>query len=293
MTAARQVVPGRTYLVSRRCTQRQFLLRPDPETVQIFQFCLGEATQRYKASLHGYIALSNHKHLHLRDNLGNLPEFLAHFDKMVAKAMNRHRGRWENFWANEQANAVYLVEPADRFDKLVYLLANPVAAHLVDKVADWPGACSWALNLSARALIVSRPDDFFGKRSKMPTEVTIRLERPTGFEHLSDAEWAANLKAAVSVEEQRAREERHSSGRGIVGREAVLQVHPTERPRTAEPRGGRRPYVACLDAARRVAELDALATFRSARRSALERAWAGERDVAFPVGTYRRETALP
>ena len=47
-----------------------------------------------------------------------------------------------HFWATEQPNAVYLVEPADRFAKLVYLLANPFADHLVDRISDWPGACS-------------------------------------------------------------------------------------------------------------------------------------------------------
>jgi hypothetical protein len=57
---------------------------------------------------------------------------------MVAKSINALRGRWENFWATEQPNAVYLVGAEDRFDKLVYLLANPVADHLVERVSDWP-----------------------------------------------------------------------------------------------------------------------------------------------------------
>src|SRR5262249_28550468 len=150
MTVARQVEAGRTHLMTRRCTQRQMLLRPDREVEQIYLYCLAEAAERYDITLNGFIAMSNHQHVILRDNHGNFPEFLAHVNKMIAKAMNTHLGRWENFWSAEQANAVYLVEAADRFAKLVYILANPVAAHLVDRVTDWPGASSLALNLSGR-----------------------------------------------------------------------------------------------------------------------------------------------
>jgi hypothetical protein len=117
------VVPGRTYLISRRCTQRQFLLRPDAFVTDTFLYCLGEAAARFDVTLHGWIALSNHEHLVVRDNRGNFPEFIAHLHKMIAKALNAHWGRWENFWATEQTNVVYLVNDQDRFDKLIYLLA--------------------------------------------------------------------------------------------------------------------------------------------------------------------------
>lgn len=287
MTVARQVVAGRTYLMTRRCTQRQLLLRPDACVKQIYLYCLGEAAQRYDITLHGFNALSNHQHLVVRDNRGNFPEFLAHFDKMIAKAMNARLGRWENFWATEQANAVYLVESADRFAKLVYLLANPVADHLVDRISDWPGACSHGLSLSGRTLTVQRPRGFFRPNGKMPDEVTLRIERPDGFEDLSDAEWITKLQDALRVEEDRAREERRIAGRGVLGRKAVLRAEPTDRPRTVEPRRGLRPHVACLDESRRVLELTALVAFRIMRRAAVDRTLAGERDVVFPFGTYR------
>src|ERR1700754_2564742 len=112
MTIARQVIANRTYLISRRCTQRQFLLRPEESVEQIYLYCLGEAANRYDITLHAFIAMSNLQHIVVRDNHANFPEFLAHFHKMIAKAMNALRGRWENFWATEQPNAVYLVEPA-------------------------------------------------------------------------------------------------------------------------------------------------------------------------------------
>jgi len=42
----RQVLPRQFYLVTRRCTQRQFLLRPDPETNNAFTYALIDAAQR-------------------------------------------------------------------------------------------------------------------------------------------------------------------------------------------------------------------------------------------------------
>ncbi len=231
--------------------------------------------------------MSNHQHVAARDNQGNFPEFLAHLHKMLAKAMNVRLGRWENFWATEQPNAVYLVEPADRFAKLVYLLANPVAEHLVARSSDWPGASSLSLNLSGRTRTVKRPRGFFREDGPMPEEVTLRVERPDGFEGLTDAEWVTKLSEALRIEEERACEERRESGHGVLGRKAVLRAAPTDRPASIEPRRNLRPHLACYDRQRRIHELGALAAFRIERAAARLRAFAGERDVVFPFGTYR------
>lgn len=287
MTVARQVVADRTYLISRRCTQRQFLLRPEPKVEQIYLYCLGEAAERFGITVHGFIAMSNHQHLLVRDNRANFPAFLAHFHKMVSKAMNALRGRWENFWAAEQPNAVYLVGAEDRFSKLVYLLANPVSAHLVERTSDWPGASSFGLHLSGKPRVIKRPKGFFRADGNMPKEVALHVERPDGFEDLSDAEWVAKLRDAIGREEARAREERRDSRRGIVGRKAVLRAAPTDRPETVEPRRGLRPHIGCLEKLRRIAELLALRTFRAERRAALLKYRSGAHDIVFPHGTYR------
>jgi REP element-mobilizing transposase RayT len=283
MTIARKVVPGTTYLISRRCTQRQHLLRPEPMVEQIYLYCLGDAAERYDITLHGFVAMSNHQHLVVRDNHGNFPEFLAHFHKMVAKAVNALRGRWENLWATEQPSAVHLVEAGDRFDKLVYLLANPVADHLVDRLSDWPGASSYGMTTRT----VRRPRVFFRENGNMPDAVTLRIERPEGFEDLSEDEWVAKLGDALRRAEESARDERRASGRGVLGRKAILRAEPTDSPQTTEPRRGLRPQIACLNRERRIAALRALLDFRAERRAALLRFLDGERDVVFPHGTYR------
>jgi putative transposase len=287
MTLARQVLAGRITLVSRRCTQRQLLLRPDEQVEQLFLYCLGEAAERYGVTLYGWIAMSNHEHLIVRDNHGNLPEFIGHLHKMLAKAMNARLGRWENFWASEQANVVWLVAPADAFDKLVYLLANPVAADLVEHVRDWPGASSFEQHLSGRPKTVRRPRGFFRDGGPMPEQVTLRAERLDGFESLTDADWSARIAVAVRDAEEGARRKRAGKGQRVLGRKAVLRALPTDTPKTIVARRGLRPCVACHEPARRQRALVALVAFREKRKAALIRHLAGERDVLFPHGTYR------
>jgi putative transposase len=287
MTVPRQVLPGRTHLLTRRCTQRQYLLRPDALVRQTYEFCLAEAGARYGITVFAWIAMSNHQHLLIRDNLGNFPEFMAHLNKMLAKSLNAHWGRWENLWSSEQPNAVYLVEAEDRFAKLIYLLANPVADHLVDRVADWPGACALGQVLTGAPKTVRRPRGFFREDGPMPETVTLRAERLEGFEHLSAADWAAKVATAVRLAEEEARRRRVESKMGVLGRKAVLAAKPTDQPHTVAPRRGLRPHIACRDLGRKVRELGLLRAFR-AIYSATLRAWrSGERDLEFPAGTYR------
>lgn len=229
----------------------------------------------------------NHQHLLVRDNRGVFPEFLAHLHQMIAKSLNVHWQRHENFWAPGQPSAVYLVESGDRFDKLVYLLANPVTDHLVEHVADWPGASSFSLHLSGREKTVKRPTRFFRQNGPMPEQVTLRLERPDGFEELSEAAWRDKISTAVRAAEEKARARRTLDRTRVLGRKAVLRAKPTDRPDTVAPRGGLRPLLACHRRERRDTELRAVLGFREAYRAARKRWCAGFRDAIFPPGTSR------
>lgn len=287
MTVARKVVPGETYLLTRRCTQRQFLLRPDKTVIQIYLYVFAVAVERYGMTAHGCLGMSNHKHDVVRDNLGKLDEFQTFFHALFAKAMNAHRKRWENVWSNEQASAVRLVEPADCFDKLVYLYANPINADLVDRVTDWPGVSTYEQSLTGKTITIKRPRIYFDKDGDMPEEITLTIVPPNGFEHLSQDEWATMLRAAVEAKEMTARERRLKDGRRIVGRKAVLKTCPTDAPTTAVPHRKLRPAIACKNKKRREHELSELLTFRIERKHALSRLNRGAKNVVFPYGTCR------
>jgi len=62
MTAPRQVLTDASYLVTRRCAQRQFLLRPSKATSETFLFVLALAAQRFGVRVHAFCVLSNHVH---------------------------------------------------------------------------------------------------------------------------------------------------------------------------------------------------------------------------------------
>lgn len=285
---ARQVIAGVTYLMTRRCTQRQFLLRPDRVVDDVVLYCLAVAAERFQISINGFIAMSNHQHLVVRDTLGNFPAFLAFHNRLVAAALNSHRGRHENFWATGQPHALHLVEPEDRFAKLVYLLANPVASDLVDRVSDWPGVSSFGLHVSGRThLTVKRPRTFFQPNGRMPKQATLHLERLDGFGTLTEEEWAAKVRDAVRAEEDVARRTRLANGRSVVGRKAILRAIPTDTPRSLEGRTKGRPRFACRNPAARAKAVLLQFTFQHERQAAWDRLQAGEQDVRFPSGTYR------
>ncbi len=105
----RRVVPGDTYLITRRCSQRTFRLRPSPETNRIFMYCLALAIDKTGVELHAACVMSNHHHLVVTDPRGVLPDFLRELHRLTAKVMNALQGQWENLWAAEPCNVVRLV----------------------------------------------------------------------------------------------------------------------------------------------------------------------------------------
>ena len=96
MSLPRPVIAGETLMITRRCTQRQFLLRPSSAVNGIIGYCLAAAAERYGLRLHAFCAMSNHLHIVATDVLGNAPEFCRWFFEFTAKCLNVHWGRWEN-----------------------------------------------------------------------------------------------------------------------------------------------------------------------------------------------------
>ena len=177
-------------MITRRCTQRQFLMRPDQRTNNAFIYCLGVAAQRYGIRILFTAAMSNHHHTGIEDPDGNYPAFLEYFHKLFAKCQNSLRGRWENFWSSEQTSVVRLVDPADVIEKMIYALTNPVKDGLVEKARHWPGTSSLDAVMHGKTLVASRPRHFFRDDGPMPETVTLHIARPSGFKHLADKEFA-------------------------------------------------------------------------------------------------------
>jgi REP element-mobilizing transposase RayT len=285
MSPPRPVFPGKTYLVTRRCSQREFLLRPSPTANAVYLYLLAVAARRHGILVHGYCVMSNHVHLVITDPDGCLPKFKQYLNSLVARAMNVALRRSEAFWAsNVKYSAVSLESPSDVLEKAVYVLANPVAAGLVASGREWPGAWSAPELLGSGSILLHRPSFFFRKKGPMPETAELELTAPPGFG--SNDEFRIMLAEALASRESDIQASMTAEDREFLGRRAVLAQRTSARPSTREEFGALHPAVASRDKWKRIEALAQLVAFRREYRIALAKLRGGVRDVVFPRGTY-------
>ena len=205
--------------VTRRCTQRQFLLRPDGTLNNNFLYCLLHAAQVYNIGLLALTVESNHYHLVGRDPDGQISGFLERLDGLAARSINCLRGRWEHFWASEAPCIVRCETRADVVDKVVYTLTNPVKDGLVERVHHWPGVNSLRAMRSGATLRATRPRHFFD-----PDNLPANIELPLGARACA----AARRRRSVCRRSVPARDR---------DRSCVRRRAPSERPPRAGPQG--------------------------------------------------------
>ena len=292
MSAPREVVPARFYMITRRCTQRQFLLRPDRETNNNFLYCLAEAAARFEIDVLLPSALSNHHHTIVFDRHGRVIEFVAHFHKMLAKCQNALRGRWENHFSSEPVSLLHLVGFGDVISKLIYAAANPVKDGLVDRVDHWPGVNGLAALLNGRPLRARRPAHYFRSDGPMPLDVTLNLSLPPELGDPSEILRAVRDGVAGIEAEQAALRAR--TGRCVLGRRRILRQSWRDSPTTLEPRRTLSPRVAARSKWHRIEALLRNKCFVAAYRAARV-AWLAGLPTVFPPGTYwlRRFAGVP
>jgi putative transposase len=283
VTAPREILPGRSYLLTRRCTQRQFLLKPSRRTNQLVRYCLGVAAAKTGLLLHAVCFMSNHWHGVVSDPQARLPEFLEHFHRLFAKAQNASLGRWENLWSSDKTSVVLLVSDDDVLEKMSYTIANPTAAGLVRSPREWPGVITTRIG---ERYSVDMPDVFFDPEGTLPETVQLELTRPPIYPQLAPAELARYLAAAVERRVREARTAMARQGRKFLGAKAVLQQSFDAAPKTIEPRRNPNPRIAAAHTPERVQAIRNLVAFMRDYRAAWH-AWRhGKREQLFPAGTY-------
>ncbi len=283
MSLPRPIYPGSFYLLTRRCVQRMFLLRPDAVTNNNLAYCLIEAARRFGIVVILPLAMSNHQHTVLYDPWGNIVAFMERFHGMFARVQNARLGRWENLWAAEPPSLVRLEGRDDVLDRLVYVATNPVAAGLVERSHQWPGVNGLPALLAGRAMVARRPEHFFGPDSALPEVVSLEPSIPP---ELGDAAAVKReLRERVRAAEDRLARERAAAGVPVMGVRAVLAQAFTDSPRTHEPRRVLRPRVAARNLWLRIEALRRNRVFLDAYRAA-RALWLAGLDVVFPAGTY-------
>ncbi len=283
MTLPRCVLPNRTYLVTRRCIGRRFLLRPDDALTNVFLYCLALGAKKYGVAVHALCAMSNHYHLILTDTEGVMPDFMAWFNRQLAMCIKRLR-RWDEVvWEpNVPYSAVELGGPSEVLDKVAYVLSNPVSAALVRSPARWPGALSTLGTLRSGTVKATRPPVWF--KENAPQTVTLELSIPPCFADRGG--YLQALDTLLSNRLPQLRAELRRQGRRFLGRVRVRKAVVTDQPAKKKERFGRNPTFSALTRDAWRAAVQRLRAFRLAYRTAY-RAWRdGDRSVEFPAGTW-------
>ncbi len=280
----RQIIKGTTYLLTRRTTQGLFLLRPSKEVNACIRYCVAIAQRRSEVELHWVVFLSNHYHIGVTDTEGRIPEFTEELNKLLARSLNCHRGRWENFWSGgDQTSQVTLASDFEVMAKLVYSLANPTKALLVSHGNKWPGVRLFHAN-KYRA---KKPAFFFRNEEdggKLPDSLDLTLTPPPiGVrEDLCDDV----VQRAVSAREKQLRDRAKAARKKFMGAAAVKAQNIYGSPKRPAEKRGISPRLACRDKWRRIEILAQLDTFVADYRAKLKEFVGGAKDVLFPAGTY-------
>jgi REP element-mobilizing transposase RayT len=282
MTVPRRILPGVTYMITRRCAGGQFLLRPSPQVNRILLYLLAVAAERYGILVHAFCALSNHWHLIVTDPGARLPAFEQFLHGLTARVLNAAHGRWENLWAPSSYSAVTLTTPASVVEKSGYVLANPALSDLVRSSRDWPGIWSAPEQVGGAPIRVRRPEGFFSPNGSMPEVAELTVVPPPGF---TAEEFRTKVVAELTAVERRAADERRASGRGVIGRDAALEQPATATPAGRKPHRNLNPRFAGRDPSKLAEALSRMKEFLRTYREALKKRRAGEPQL-FPAGTY-------
>ncbi len=279
----RRILFGATYLVTRRCTQRQFLLRPDERVNRAVLYCLAYAANETGVEIHAFVALSNHYHLLVTDPADRIPRFLHRLNSLLARCLNAMRARFGNLFETSGPSYVRAIEPNDVLRQLAYTICNPVSSGLVLNAKDWPGVRSEPSQFGT-TVIAEKPDWFFSEQ--MPDEVPIVVSPPPCFGGWDLAQLRAEVERTVAEHEATCRAEIERSKSGFLGAKRVRNQSPTDSPAGYEKKWKLSPTIQAKRPGPRVEEIRALIAFRVRYRAVLQQFREGAKDVEFPAGTY-------
>lgn len=284
MSLPRPVFPNSVYMITRRCTQRRFLLKPSKKRNAAWEYILAYAAKKTGVQLIWTMVESNHHHTGVYDPEKNISAFCRELHRLVAKHHNAQYGRFEYFWASGPPGRLRLEGPEDILDKLVYSITNPVKDHLVAKARQWPGVLTTPEQL-CRTWTVERPKNYFRAEGSMPESIELTLHKPPGFEHMSAEVFRELVAKRVAEVEVKAAAERRRTGQRVLGRQVILRQDHEESPASYAKHFKLNPQVGAKSKWRRIEALRRIKSFVTAYREALARWRAGDHGVVFPHGT--------
>lgn len=319
----RKILLGDILHISRRCEGRLSRLRASPETNSIVAYCLARAARRHGIEVIAFVIMSNHLHIIIRDARRTRPFFCQEAFSNIARALNFAQETGGVVFSQGSYREQVLATPHVIYQKIAYVMANPVAASCVRTPEQWPGLITLPKDLGKKTFTAARPAFFRDPEEKegaLTGDETARdLHRlnHSGTEEERDQDPMRDTESLtlvlppvlpdgtssdgrgedvrreagtwLALELEQVHEERRREGlRGWVGAQKVRRQDPKQPPRAVngKPTGELNPRFAALD--RQIAkELAAETRGWLQLHAAARREWSkGVRTVVFPVGTW-------
>ena len=116
--------PGAVYHLTHRGNERKAIFRDDTDRKQ-FLALLAQSIEIYDVILHSYVLMSNHFHLLAETPLGNLSEFMRHFNITYTYYFNRRYKRSGNLYQGRFKS--FLIDKENYLSRVSrYIHLNPV-----------------------------------------------------------------------------------------------------------------------------------------------------------------------
>lgn len=282
--------PGTCYLVTTRCHQARFFLRPESALNQAVLEWLARAQRQYPdVHIYAICVMSNHLHILARDTRGELAGWTSYFLGNLARAVNGIRDQRRGVVFERRYSDEPVLDDAALLDRLVYVVTNPTKANLCEESRQWPGIVLWAKTEEPEEHEVSWIDresyrnalDRAEKRGEAPPDPAgFRVSGTLVIHSLA----GCRVDEAIEARERELAAERKCSGRVAMTRNEVLAQDWHAAPQ--HPSHSPRPACHTSERSLRQAFVEGFREFVEAFRQASARWREGVRNVVFPLWSY-------
>ncbi len=291
MTPPRRHIAGQIAMITRRCAQRRYFLRPDDYINTVLPFEVGKAAERHGQYIYAAVGMSNHVHFAVGDSTGDRSAFMKDAMSGIARARNRDLDRDGHFWASGSYGDTVLLDRDAIERKLLYIWLNPVRAGLVDRAEDWPGfkilPKHWGETIS-----IEKPDQFYGRRN--PDVVKFTPKPPPGYDDMTLEEVREHFQDLLKQAEDEVLAERRNKNLTCLGREKILAIEPFSSPNTEDRKKGINPRFASKNRELLNSAIATYRTFRDRYETRRQRWLAGKKKrITFPCGTVELKRCAP
>lgn len=280
----RRITQGAVYLITKKCSRDEFLIRPSPLTNQILLYALLDRAKKYGIEIIAFCFLSNHFHLVVRDVRGRLPDFMRDFLKQTSSAIRVAEGDDRRVWSQKRYSAVKILDLDAGIRKCAYTELNPFRAGLT-LPKEWPGLTT-ARHRAGDLLIALRPEVYFSERR--PESVSLHLTSIAtafGIDSADDMEQTEeDLEALIQSEVNAIAKERSLVKQRELGQKKVLRQSRHRRGSTRV--FDRNPRFASKNPALVRAAIEEDEDFEQRHQQARDRWISGKRNTVFPHGTF-------